>query len=617
MAAFSLDNVDTSQPIIGESDPMINNANVNDPDLAEIRQILSHHDPQGKVSKHIVKCLIKDGLTLSVLCNFDDLSLQETIDSWNIQSCHKKPHIIRGLLISSIKNMKHVDIPSGNNRNCNIICNHGLDSKKIVLTEKEANRCEQLAHQEKMVRDKLESFENDSKTRETVRDELYNEYGTKINSSFDNLINKINLRRNELLNQLKCLFDDKDKQYNDYSNTLKQFLLDIDKCRIEYEKNLSSMNSDIYYDIQQRSEKNCKLIEQLLQRIENFDVNINDQTKNSNEAKDGKKGYECNIAFDNDKMNGFVSDFGSISRKSVDINTNGNTAMVDHDDHDDGDHKKDMIDQEEHVHAKQQFDAKIVKIEHPGNLCVNERASIRWIVKNTGSNRFGNNVKFKFVSGDALLLSNYEIPNADVNETVSIKLNFIAMEKAGFYQSQLRLCRQDPTAKNNHRCFGEIFKVDLNVLSKELAEKVQSLTGRSISPLHCICGEQLVYIESTQAYKKDETVYCDKCPKDDCKGWVFHCPKGKCKDHKGGWDLCQDCANVYLRQQDQGQDRHGFIGSGLSDLFLYPEQLNQLTQMGFNSKKSRRLLMQYRGDIATVLQVKLYLYYVCTDIVCY
>ena len=56
----------------------------------------------------------------------------------------------------------------------------------------------------------METFENERKTSETVRDELYNKYGMKINSAFDDLINTINLLRNELLNQLNCLFNDKD-----------------------------------------------------------------------------------------------------------------------------------------------------------------------------------------------------------------------------------------------------------------------------------------------------------------------------------------------------------------------------------------------------------------------
>ena len=99
--------------------------------------------------------------------------------------------------------------------------------QEIVLTEQETKTRKQLEHQEKMVRDnKLETFENERKTRETVRDELYNEYGMKINSAFGDLINTINLRRNELLIQLNCLFDAKDKQYNDYSNILNQFLSD-------------------------------------------------------------------------------------------------------------------------------------------------------------------------------------------------------------------------------------------------------------------------------------------------------------------------------------------------------------------------------------------------------
>ena len=71
-----------------------------------------------------------------------------------------------------------------------------------------------------------------------------------------------------------------------YSNTLNQCFSD----------NMKKMNS--YYDSQQQSEKNCKLIERLLQRIERLlqrieHFSINNKTKNV--AKDGKAVYQCNM----------------------------------------------------------------------------------------------------------------------------------------------------------------------------------------------------------------------------------------------------------------------------------------------------------------------------------
>ena len=58
--------------------------------------------------------------------------------------------------------------------------------------------------------------------------------------------------------------------------------------------------------------------DRLLQRIEHFNIN-------------GKAVYQCNIAFDKVKINGFVSNFGSSSMgaNTADTNTYPYTAIVD------------------------------------------------------------------------------------------------------------------------------------------------------------------------------------------------------------------------------------------------------------------------------------------------
>ena len=81
----------------------------NDEEKRQIQKMLSRHDPNGGIAARIHKCLLEDDLTLEDLNEFDDTSLQQTIDAWNIKSFHKKPHIIRGLLIKGIKKFNKSD----------------------------------------------------------------------------------------------------------------------------------------------------------------------------------------------------------------------------------------------------------------------------------------------------------------------------------------------------------------------------------------------------------------------------------------------------------------------------------------------------------------------------
>ena len=103
MAWFHEDDPQTNEGDEGE--PNIGNvpSNSNHPDVGKIRKILSRHDPDGNVSARIGSLLNEDGLSLDLLSDFDEISLEQTIQSWQISSFHKKPHIIRGLLLNAIK----------------------------------------------------------------------------------------------------------------------------------------------------------------------------------------------------------------------------------------------------------------------------------------------------------------------------------------------------------------------------------------------------------------------------------------------------------------------------------------------------------------------------------
>ena len=61
--------------------------------------------------------MIDDGITIDILFHFDERSLCETIDSWNINTFDKKMSIVRGLLVSGINKIKQNNTNNNNNKN--------------------------------------------------------------------------------------------------------------------------------------------------------------------------------------------------------------------------------------------------------------------------------------------------------------------------------------------------------------------------------------------------------------------------------------------------------------------------------------------------------------------
>merc|ERR1712228_764896 len=164
------------------------------------------------------------------------------------------------------------------------------------------------------------------------------------------------------------------------------------------------------------------------------------------------------------------------------------------------------------------------------------------------------------------------------------------------------------------------------------------------STLKCLCGATLIYLDVKQAYK-GKKVYCDICSKV-CKQSIFHCPSGDIKAHPGGFDLCYQCGGSQVAKQpnpsptemmmstDKGHasaassnvhaygaypalkpsappaplsspDKNKKAASSSSDNydpnFVYPSQLKQLLDMGFDKDKARRLLLKNRGNMSQVL----------------
>jgi len=162
-----------------------------------------------------------------------------------------------------------------------------------------------------------------------------------------------------------------------------------------------------------------------------------------------------------------------------------------------------------------------------------------------------------------------------------------------------------------------------------------------------------MYLDVKQAYK-GKKVYCDICSKV-CKQSIFHCPSGDIKAHPGGFDLCYACGGSQVAKQpnpspnemngmvslrtDKGSsskksssvaaaasygaypalkpsappapsspsknNKVSAASASSSDhydsSFVYPSQLKQLLDMGFDRDKARRLLLKERGNMSSVL----------------
>ena len=271
-------------------------------EINTLREFLGRQDTSGNVIKHIRNCLFEDDLTLELLSNFDDTSLQETIESWNIKYIHKKPHIIRGLLINGIKKIRQLNLKSR--------------YAGVVLTEKEIIKREQLSKLENTIIHERKQFQNDHKTLQIEKNKLQHKYKRQIDSTFDNMIdnivNRINTRREELLDKLDNIFEMKNKDYDKYSKYLDAILLTINDCKYEYEQNLESTIGYNNPNIQSRSDQNCELIDNVLTLSENKSIK---RLKNSlNNTR-----YQCTVAFDTNKMVDamakHVSHFGTVQPK--------------------------------------------------------------------------------------------------------------------------------------------------------------------------------------------------------------------------------------------------------------------------------------------------------------
>ena len=128
--------------------------------LRLISQILSTHDPRHLIALQIDRQLNQSNLSLELLVKFDDISLQQTVNSWNLDTLNHKSSIIRDLFINGVRNLKSQTRKQRSSNNNNK--NKKRDSVNIV-TENEMKMMEDLLKYEYFIIDKINKFENETK----------------------------------------------------------------------------------------------------------------------------------------------------------------------------------------------------------------------------------------------------------------------------------------------------------------------------------------------------------------------------------------------------------------------------------------------------------------------
>ena len=322
---------DTSRPsIIGESGSETK-------DLLQLERILGKHDKTGAISKQVDKHMHTDGVSLNDLCYFDDVSLQEMIDSWNINTFDVKRCLIRGLLIKGIKNLSQT-VPvaniNGNNRDHDhddyvrssqpgpvIKKQHNINQDTpTIVSENEMKMIQLLTSNEHKLVNKIVSGEKNYQINKTKRKETLLKHEKEISNQFDELISVINKRKNVLLKQLNQNIQQLDNQELNLIEKLKNIKSEIDKTRNEYKLNLIKYNK--FEDLQMRSEINCQLIETM--------INKNNLTSIC-EDKNDNCCYSYKFKIDLDKIQGVkisIKELGTMVNpaNSIDISTPNTSA---------------------------------------------------------------------------------------------------------------------------------------------------------------------------------------------------------------------------------------------------------------------------------------------------
>lgn len=267
-------------------------------DLHHIRQILGNHDNNDKISSQIVSCLQNDEISLQTLIEFDDVSLRQMIDSWNIDTYPKKPFLIRGLLIKGIKNL----------------CNSKTDQNhtETIVTENEIKMMKSMADYKHHISSLMTKIENNSH----MNDNIKKTYKEAVDKEVNYLVSLLQRRKVKLTSKIDKLFEAQSEKLAKNMLHLQEIEAQIDNTKNIYDKNMSKFKYDKASDIDInncRSEINCQMIGNTLKECKEIENN-----KMEAIGMDFDESVECKVEFDNkmiDDIEKLIGNLGIVELK--------------------------------------------------------------------------------------------------------------------------------------------------------------------------------------------------------------------------------------------------------------------------------------------------------------
>ena len=180
-------------------------------DLERIQTILGDKDPKGEIAAQIYSCLENDEISLQLLSEFDDMSLNGIIDSWdlNFTKTKTKSFVIRGLLIKGIKALRTQNVQAAQTgpQQSETVQTVKKPTTAIenIISESEVQMLNLLQNLEENMVNTIDTIEKESKNNEEM-----------IEMTFNNIINKINDRKTFLLDKILSTFNKTTQKSNDY-----------------------------------------------------------------------------------------------------------------------------------------------------------------------------------------------------------------------------------------------------------------------------------------------------------------------------------------------------------------------------------------------------------------
>ena len=233
--------------------------NTNSEEFRKVKKILSRHDEDNRITMQVISNLEQDGITLDLLCEFDDQSLVGVIDSWVLNTFDKKYFLIRGLLINGIKKLNvRNTIPNINNDNVDNKSDEKTEQKNFKDADAKAKidekkQIKSLNKFLKTINKQLETYENESKMADTARNELFTQYINEIKARFEKLekdaLKEIKQRRDSAINTIEANFSNIGREEEEYYKRLKSLKTEIGRLslsnNINKNKNIIEMRDKI------------------------------------------------------------------------------------------------------------------------------------------------------------------------------------------------------------------------------------------------------------------------------------------------------------------------------------------------------------------------------------